>query len=83
MVIVVPGSDVNVAISDAEVVGLLLVEIMPDCEGLNDEGATEASSDMDDGVLREQLHSDQYHYQPSLTSQTNPYLKALLTLCIF
>ena len=51
--VVVAGSDVDVAVSDAEVVGVGLVEVVAHCESLHDERSGEAGCDVDDSVLGE------------------------------
>ena len=63
----VASADVDVAVSDAEMVCVGLVEIVAHCERLHDERPPEAGRDVHDGVLRQQLHSDQYDYHPPNT----------------
>lgn len=47
----VSGSDVDLSISKAEVVGALAVEIPLDSKGLQNEGSFEACADVYDGVV--------------------------------
>lgn len=54
------GADVDRPVSDAEVEEAAAVEVAADAEGLQDEGPLEASADVDDGVVRKQLHSDKF-----------------------
>lgn len=58
MLALIIGTDVHRTISHAEVEQPAAVEVSSYAEGLKDEGPLEASTDMDDGVVREQLHSD-------------------------
>ena len=51
-------SNVDRAVSEAEVEEPAAVEVAANAEGLQDEGPLEASADVDDGVVGEQLHSD-------------------------
>ena len=63
----VASADVDVAVSDAEMVSVRLVEVVAHCERLHDEIPRDAGRDVHDGVLRQQLHSDQYDYPPPHT----------------
>ena len=58
MVTLIIGADVDRPVSHAEVEQPAAVEVSPDAEGLQHEGPLEARADVDDGVVRQQLHSD-------------------------
>jgi hypothetical protein len=79
----VPGSNVDSAISDAKIENPAFVQVVLDTEGLQNKRSLEACADVKNCVFGQQLHSDKYRLLSLKTNTITSITKTIAFLNVF